>query len=216
MTETVIFDLDGTILNVYDRYYQVLLSYLKYKSFQVKMFDFEEYIKLKKKGVKDHLIVEILSGQRIDIQDYVVYKKENLEAIEFLRKDKVIGNPYAIMQQLKEAGIKTILLTQRRNTENTLLQLEKLKLINIFDHISIVKPSSKNAKMEWIEAQQLQEVYIIGDGPLELECVQKVGCEAYFVNTGLSNFDNIHYNCHFCDNYMQAVSIILKKVEGKS
>ena len=63
-------DFDGTVVDVFPRYYGILTEYLG--KITNETLDFLKYKKLKRLGKKDHVIVrELLNGLEMDIHNYV-------------------------------------------------------------------------------------------------------------------------------------------------
>lgn len=89
MMKTAYVDFDGTIVDVMPRYCGILTSYLK-GALEISL---ESFSHLKRQGFKKHQIVEMYApAYHFNISDYVGFKRERLESMEWLALDKVIGN----------------------------------------------------------------------------------------------------------------------------
>lgn len=179
--KTIWLDFDGTVVDILPRYYQVLSDYI----FPERM-RFEDYCKLKRGGNKDHEIIHELTGQDIDVPDYMKYKREYLEKKHYLRMDKRIGNPVMNYTLLKQTGYTVTILTQRNNRKNFESQLGWIQEKQICDGYVVVKPQpGENVKKNFLERHALYGDIVIGDSRMELECAQIDGVRVFIVDTGL-------------------------------
>ena len=182
-SKTVYVDFDGTIVDVFARYYGILKAYIGVETKEEKL---NEYIKMKRSGRKDHEIAKECWGENIDISDYLKFKRKNLEEEKWLRTDTIIGEPQNAYNELKKKGYAVKLLTQRRSKENFENQLGWLGLKNAFDDWMIVAPLHENAKLLFLKSVIHKEDILIGDGKLEMECAEKLNVQGFFVQTGLN------------------------------
>lgn len=175
----VYLDLDGTLLNVFERYAGIFNQYGK--RFGVKV-SVEEYKKLRQRGYSDNEILERKFGIYNQSQALTKWKYSQLEQKEWLKKDTFIGQT----EKLMEYDCTLAIITQRRNKENALWQIGMLNLDRIFDEIIVLDPlEGKNSKYIYLKEKADKEDSIIGDSPLELECARLLGIQGYFVKTGL-------------------------------
>lgn len=177
-------DFDGTIVDVMKRYHGVLAEYLAEAGVENNL-EYSKYISLKRVGYKDHEIAKKCCGSEIQISEYVLYKREQLEKKRWLRLDRLIGEPIKAYNQLKARDYDVKLLTQRNSESNLLEEIEWLQIVHAFDGIIVVKPQKGNAKLEYLKEVICREDILVGDGPLEMECAKLLGVRGYFVRTGL-------------------------------
>jgi len=212
MNRTVFVDFDGTIVDVFPRYYGILSSYLE--KYTDKKMDYDTYRKMKKAGNKDNQIVEKILGIKIDIMDYLSYKSEMLEDPRWLKKDIVFGDPKDAYDKLKEIKYNVVLLTQRNKEDNFYRQINDLKIRNCFDDLVILKPCiGRNVKTDYISAHYHKENIVIGDSKTEIEAAKMLNIEGYFVETGLFSSCYVGIKEFIFDNYNIAVEYLynLKK-----
>lgn len=211
--KTVFLDFDGTLVDVFPRYFGILSSFLSDLT-NIKM-DFYKYKKLKRLGKKDHLIVkETLNGFNLDIIEYVKYKQENLEHFSWLKKDLIIGSPKIEIEKLKNHGYRVVLLTQRRNKSNLFKQLDYLNITEIFDDVIVVYPHKHiNSKSEFISKNYSTLDIIIGDSYTEIQTSQLLNIQGFFVDSGLfsSKVLKLTDNKVF-HNYSLAIDFIVKNI----
>lgn len=216
MRKTAYVDFDGTVVNVFPRYHHILKSYLNQKT-SIEL-DYNKYCFLKRQGMKDHNIVQtICRGYNLDIEEYVKYKRLNLESEENLRKDIIIGSPEIAYKKLNKLGYKIILLTQRNYQDRLVNQVGSLNISNCFDNIIVVTPLSNiNTKLEFLKNQVNVDDIIIGDSKTEMECASVLGIEGFFVETGLWGKEFAGPKTNIVDNYNTAVQILADLTQNRS
>lgn len=177
-------DFDGTVVDVWNRYFKVLDDFLGRNGFS--RIDIEAYKSRKKRRMLDHEIVKELTKQELNVEKYVEFKREALEAKEYLRLDSLIGKPPDYVGVFHQAGFLVEILSQRRNKENFLGQIESLKLASVFDAYIVVEPcAGKNAKYQYLCDKACKGDVMIGDSIQEKECAGKCGISFLFVDSGL-------------------------------
>lgn len=212
MNRKIFFDLDGTIIDVYKRYYTVIKNYLSDNQLSIDNFDYESFIKLKKSGMKDHMIIKELTLAEIDIEKYVSFKREKLEDSSYLSLDTFIGeSPYSDLNKLRNKGYYLEIISQRRNVHNGMTQVEALGLMDYFDKITFLHPRADNSKLNYLRNIATKNDFIIGDSPIEIECAQELSMGCFFVDTGLYGVDCVkkYENYRLCSDYHQAINILL-------
>jgi phosphoglycolate phosphatase-like HAD superfamily hydrolase len=209
MNKTAFIDFDGTIVDVFPRYYGILIEYLG--SIKYMPLDFPKYKTLKRLGYKDHIIVkELTRGQEIDVDDYYKFKRENLENLSWLKKDVLIGNPRSLNLQLKNIGYRVVLLTQRNNKNNLLKQLDILNIRDSFDDIIIVKPrAGQNVKADHIKKNYSPDDIIIGDSSVEIDASRILNISGYFVESGLFSAKSLGIDNLVFSDYNAVVDYIV-------
>lgn len=204
----VFVDFDGTIADVFPRFYGILSNYIE--QYFDEELDYSMYRELKRLGKKDHVIVkELIYGLEINIENYMNYKRERLESFQWLQKDNIIGDPKDAYEKFKIIGYDVVLLTQRNNKNNLLKQIDTLKIDDCFDDIVVVKPEEgKNVKAQYIEKCYCNKDIIIGDSKVEIEVSRVLNIQGYFVNTGLISapyagvYDMVFENYNSVVNYL--------------
>ena len=211
MNKTAFIDFDGTIVDVFPRYYGILSEYLK--EIANESLDFSQYKKLKRLGKKDHIIVkELTQGLEIDIDEYLKYKRERLESFSWLLKDTLIGNPEGANLKLKNMGYKVVLLTQRYNKNNLNKQLEILNIKECFDEVVMVKPiAGQNVKAVYIGTMSNSDDIIVGDSKVEIDASILLNINGYFVESGLFSAESLGIHNLVFDDYDSVVNYIYKR-----
>lgn len=210
MRKTAYVDFDGTIVDVMPRYHGILEHFLKEKT--PLRLEYDKYCLLKRQGLKDHIIVQqICGGFRIDIKEYVAFKRLNLEDKKWLKLDSVIGSPWKAYKQLAEMGFRVCFLSQRNYEKRLIDEIHSLQLEDAFDELIVVNTSPHcNMKAIVLRDRVYDNDIIIGDSPVEMECANMLGIKGFFVETGLWDKKFAHYNASVHEDYNSVVDFLMK------
>ncbi|WP_159884938.1 HAD family hydrolase [Paenibacillus puerhi] len=185
-------DLDGTLLDVWPRYYSVMKQFVEH--LEQPFPSLEEYKQLKLTKIQDADILQTIfqdDPERISelLPSYTVWKRRMLEQEELLRLDSPIGSLEAFAQRAGPA-YKLQLISIRRNPGRAMRQLERLQLIGWFDRIEFISPSgASNPKGELIHERAAPDDLFIGDSETDIACGAALGLRTFHVGTGLRSFD---------------------------
>ncbi|WP_270852576.1 HAD hydrolase-like protein [Fusobacterium varium] len=185
-----IIDFDGTIVDVWERYYRIFIEYFKVDILK------EDYKKLKKIFPYDIDLIEHLKLENSN--EYYKFKKKYLEDIEYLKKDTLLIEKEKIVKIFKLSNV--ILLTIRNNKRNFENQLKFLGLNEIKKKIIVLQPLDKKVKKEFILKNRdlfSESIFSIGDSETDLEIGTLSFAKSYFVNTGLRNQNEVKNNYDF-------------------
>jgi len=184
----IILDFDGTIVNVWKRYYSI------FKDGTNLNISFEKYKSLKKELERDELIIKTFKNNVSEdfLENYFKFKKRNLENKKYLELDSLILNPNLV----KKNNFEITILTLRRNKENFLWQINKLALNPFFEDFVVLKPKQA-AKKNWFEIHLRKNiydfVYIVGDSEEDALLSLFPNTRLFIVKTGLRKPENIIY-----------------------
>ncbi len=204
--KTAFIDFDGTVIDVIPRYYGILCQYLEH--YGDLTIPFEQYKEIKRTGAKDHEIVNaFVPHADFDIADYLEFKRSNLEDLNWLSKDVLIGDPFYAYKSLKKMGFQVFLLTQRRNKENLIIQLDLLGITSCFDEIVVVHPKpNDNVKFLYLKEHSSNKDVIIGDSIVEITAAKQLNLEYYFVESGLFSSSSLGIKEHIFKDYNEVVN----------
>lgn len=183
---TIFFDLDGTILDVSERIYNVYKKILE--KYDKKFLSKKEYIKLKQEKKP---VLEILKRTNAEgiIKQFGGEWIKNIEKEEFLALDKLqsLARKFLIKVSKK---YKLVLVTLRHNSDNLKKELEDKKISNIFD--KVLAKSGNGVKEKWKIKYNLirKEKYlsgsvIVGDTETEIMAGKKLGLKTIAVMNGM-------------------------------
>ena len=181
-----IIDFDGTIVDVWERYYKIFIDFFNLK------LSLEEYIKLKRKYSNDQELIENLKLNNFDINEYFGFKKKNLEKPEYLKKDKLIVRKEKLNEIKNREDI--CIMTIRRNKEELFEQLKFLNLYELKEKFFVLKPKNVETKKNFIlENKEIfaDFIFSVGDAETDLEIGTLDFAKNFFVETGLKEIKNI-------------------------
>lgn len=182
----IIFDLDGTLLDVWERYYLVFNKWWKFNNLEIKTF-----IKLKRELEGDYDIVRYLNGyvSSDEYRKYVEFKRNNIENPSFLTFDKELMN----LNKLKNLPDRYFILTIRYNKEILHEEFKRRHLDGILSNLVILNPSDKLAKYRWVSENvgNEQEIIVVGDSETDLLIGMLDNVKVNLVRTGLRDPDKL-------------------------
>jgi phosphoglycolate phosphatase len=185
----IFFDLDGTILDVSERNYQVYKNILK--KYNRKFLSKKVYLELKRNRTP---IQEILKKTNADdiIKQFKKEWDDLIEKEEYLKLDKISQNRKFFLLKLKKK-YSLILVTLRHNQDALYYQLREKKLINIFHKILVI--SGKKAKNKWKVKLKLIKSFgkydgnsiMVGDTESDILTGKKLGIKTVAIWSGMRN-----------------------------
>lgn len=199
---TIAFDLDGTLVDISHRDYQIYLNLLL-KFGCTEYLDFKSYWEDRR---DKRNIFEILEKSKLDKQywqEFISLRGELMETWMYLFTDV----PFAgVHQSLKELTslYNLVLVTKRSNRENCIKQLDHLKLTQYFSHLYIID-SDKSVIFKAIN----NLVYVVGDTEFDIHAANRCNVNSVGVLSGIRNLErlqecsaNIIYKdvLEFCQN----------------
>lgn len=181
----IVFDLDGTLIDVWKRYFFVFNSWWKIENLTL-----EKFKTLKKEFEQDSLIVSLF--RYFTTQEYTAYKeykRRKLEEQDILELDEDIVD-WNLLKQLKE---RYIILTLRRNRQ-TLFEDLKKRSKDVLDNVVVLQPSGNQlVKYNWVKNNipPGEEVFAVGDSETDLLVGNLDNVHIFLVKTGLRDPDKL-------------------------
>jgi phosphoglycolate phosphatase-like HAD superfamily hydrolase len=186
-------DLDGTITDVWPRYYSLMKLFFE-QNLTLPFPTLQEYKHLKLIIVQDANLIQHLTQGRITseheiVREYMQYKQRMLECEQMLWMDTVFGQLHSFVAQLKPV-YELHLLSVRRNRPLAMQQLNHLNIRELFDRIDFVTPlQGSNPKWNLIKDRAGRCDTIIGDSETDILCGSMLEMQTYHVSTGLRSFE---------------------------
>lgn len=184
---TFFIDLDGTIIDSFERHYLLLQQLLKKYGIE-KYINKEEYFKLKKNGINNYnYLINYLSIEK-DLSLLIKNEWiENIENEEWLKYDKLFNDSLDFLDKNKDNKI--VYLTARKNKKNTLTEIEKLGIKSYASDIYIVnsdKPIENKAEIiqRYKKKYYKEKIVIIGDTEVEYFAAKITNINYYILNRG--------------------------------
>lgn len=195
----VIFDLDGTLLNVYDRY---SISYVKaFEKMQVPgvKIDREKIIRMRKAGMSGLVIIRKIAPNLGETKSIELdeMRKKIMNGDNLFTTDHLILGTKPTLKNLKRKNIKLALLTLRRK-KSLEKQLRGSLLMNCFDLIITrwgVDPLEEKcdglAEILGELKMQPKETVFVGDTDCDIKAGRRIGVITIGVLSGLSGQDTL-------------------------
>ncbi len=187
----IIFDFDGTLADVWERYHRIFIGFWKIN------IEIESFKLLKWKYNDERLILKDLnvSFTQKDFENYKNFKSQNLENKMYLSLDKLIVN----IERLKDIKENYIILTMRKSKENFYWQIQMLNLSRLFEGRCVVlEPKGMDTKKNWLyeNIKDLDNrIKIIGDSETDLKMAEISNADKiidlYLVRSGLRDPEKI-------------------------
>jgi len=179
--KTIYLDLDGTILDVSDRLYQIYKDVIT--SFKCKPLSKTRYWWLKRNKIGEGEIVVITCPRRV-ISPYLKKRCSLIESLKYLKHDKLNPNVLKTLKILKE-NYRLVLMTFRISRRNLRSELKKLGLILLFDKILIGDKHEYESKIRLIKEDMHPNAIIIGDTEEDVLTGQKLRIKTIAVSNGM-------------------------------
>lgn len=184
-------DLDGTLLDVWPRYYTVMNSF--FENVRLSFPSLDDYRRLKLQYVRDEALIRLVLQHDPRTADdlyrqYADWKRERLESEDLLRLDRPIGNLRAFADRLPPS-YRLNLISVRRNRAQAMDQLQRLEMIDPFERIDFVSPTpSGNPKQNALSGRARTDDLIVGDSEIDVACGSILGLRTFHVRTGLRSY----------------------------
>ena len=178
-------DLDGTLLNVYNRYYKIYMDIMKRHGFS--FLEMKDYIfAIRNKNSQRDIIKRTVNFSSKNEEDaftseFVKERMARMEQYSYLHLDTLQSGVIEFLNKAKNAfGYRIVLISLRKNQLNFERQLSSLGLIKYVDHSftysTIEKDSSKmdNYKIKQRVIQKIRNKknfigIIIGDSEADIK-----------------------------------------------
>lgn len=191
----IIFDLDGTLLDVYERYARAYIEALDISEKNKK-----KIIRMKRRGKTPLQIIEAFldnKGKK-EVECYDDMRKRLLYSARLLKKDKPFKGINHALEALKNKNIILAILTLRPKG-TTIKQLKIFNLERYFDKIVEIENKNSSFKAKQIGIKSILEYYkiqpsqaiVVGDTKYDILAGNKCGITTVGVLSGFSNFTEL-------------------------
>lgn len=173
----IFFDFDGTIVDIWPRYYQVFLS-----ASGISGITLSQYRRVKQTEVSDLKTARYFGKELSDT--YFDLKRVLLEDTEYLRLDTLLVPPETLTAFFSKFDCR--ILTCRRQPQSFLRELEDLGLGRLANRSIILNPDLQISKKKFLAQNFPPSSHIvIGDSQAEWETAFLENVRSVFVRTGL-------------------------------
>ena len=187
MITTLYLDLDGTLIDVSERYYRIYEEIIL--SVEGNPLEKSEYWRLKRQAVPES---ELLSQLRPfeESSDLLALRAEKLEAAEYLKYDQLVPGALATLNFLKGRA-QLVLVTLRKAVTELEQQLQTLGLSSFFDRVLCANQRVNDHTMPkatlisenpWFE---VEGSLIVGDSEADILAGRLLGIKSIAVLSGI-------------------------------
>lgn len=174
--KVLIIDLDGTLLDVRERWYKIH-QYLA-KRLRLEIYPKKQYLDLKRQAIDETTFIK----SKISKEDYGKLRSQLIERSDFLKSDKLKLGVKGTLAALSRKNV-LILLTRRRYVVSCKKQLASFGINKFFSRIIIAERKEEEINLlvkEWGK----NNIMIIGDTEAELLAAKKFGLKCILVADG--------------------------------
>ena len=170
MKKLTIFDFDGTIVDVWKRYYQIFCDYWEIDHIKLK-----EYKELKRQYPNDDELVKSLGLDSLRLISYKDHKRSMLESIYYLRFDSLLVSSTDLQKFFINNN--SLVITVRRDKQAYYSQLKWLGLDFIAPKTVLLNPSATDVKVNWVKRYLPEsDITVIGDSETDLAFTEMNNC----------------------------------------
>jgi phosphoglycolate phosphatase-like HAD superfamily hydrolase len=178
-----IFDLDGTLIDITDRWYQLHSDVAQ--EYGLPIIPREEYLAAKRDGVAEVDIMSHVAGNLPEITQYCKARIERIENEEYLNFDKLFDGIKETLTAWQRRG-PLVLASIRNNHLAATQELERLGLAGFFQSVKFVRDTGKKALFTEM-ASEYGTVTSISDSIEDYHEAQEAGLHAIAVGYGCRN-----------------------------
>ncbi|MCK4781682.1 HAD hydrolase-like protein [Candidatus Parcubacteria bacterium] len=178
----IIFDLDGTLIDIDDRWYS--LHFDLSKIYKYKPLPKRKYIELKRNKISERNIIKKTNISPGKMNSYLIERINLIETRKYLRKDKLKPKVDALLKKLSQSYI-LILLTKRRKQRNCQEEINHLGIRKYFLKIIVASSISKDqAVRKFLGKSFYKKSLLIGDTEEDFAAAEKLGIKCILVCDG--------------------------------
>lgn len=181
MKINIAIDLDGTLLNSFDRHILLLKNILKKYNVPIKV---DDYLLKKREGLSTRNYL-IRKGLKLELVENICNEwKKDIENLDLLNLDYLYDDSIKFIEN-NLLKYNFILITARSINDNVLIQLDKLGIKEYFKKIIIVRNTGNVVKNKIDALKNFLCEAIIGDSEVEKEVADSLGIYFFILNRGL-------------------------------
>lgn len=192
-------DFDGTIVDVWKRYYRVFTN-----ASGLLDISLEDFIQVKRREQADSRVAAYFSAKLAP--DYWIKKRQMLENPEYLKLDELLLPADELLSFFASHSCR--ILTARRNPHAFYDQLKWLGIFALNTKSIILDPDGNVRKRDYISQHSgYEKNWIVGDSRAEAEAAEIPGTQVILVKTGLQDVKtlNVLGTCEIVNNLLELI-----------
>jgi phosphoglycolate phosphatase-like HAD superfamily hydrolase len=183
----VIFDFDGTLIDVGERWYQLHLDIAKKHS--LPLIEREAYISAKQEGIKEETLMLNVSDNISAIKAYCKERIVYIENKDYLAFDQPFDGIFKVLDGWSNLG-PMCLLSKRRSTENFLWEVESKGFKPLFrDLVPTGGKEKKEVLLNLYSKEVLSSAIIISDAFEDYQTALELGMQPIVIGYGCRSTD---------------------------
>lgn len=194
MKPVVVFDLDGPLLDVSERYYRLYVDLLRPHG--LRPLAKRTYWRLKRRRVPEEAIFRRSGGTPAAAREYARLRPSLIESRRYLRFDRIWPRASAVLRHL-EPRSRLLLATARRSRRILKWQLEQLGIGAYFHRVLSIPPAAasraeaKAASVRALVGEPTARGWFVGDTESDLRAGRLLGLHIAAVSYGIRRADEL-------------------------
>jgi phosphoglycolate phosphatase-like HAD superfamily hydrolase len=172
------FDLDGTLISIHIRDYNVYLEVMKSLNRNVLPFNIYWKLRIEKTDLKRLINI----NNDIDdsfVEEFVLLRSALIEEENYLRLDELFPNTLRVLDVLAYS-YKCHLVTSRFNSVTTMKQISELSIVDYFSSITLTKGDKYEAY------KKIENLFlIVGDTENDILPARQLSINSFALSTGI-------------------------------
>jgi phosphoglycolate phosphatase len=184
----VVFDLDGPLLDVSERYHRLYADLLRARG--LRPLAKRTYWRLKRRRIPEEAIFRRSGGAAAEAREYARRRSRLIESREYLRYDRAWPRVSAVLRHL-EPRSQLLLATARRSHRSLTWQLERIGIGGYFHRVLAIPPAAasraeaKAASVREALVEPSQPGWFVGDTETDLRAGRLLGFRTAAVSFGI-------------------------------
>lgn len=178
LNKSIVFDFDGTLIDISIRDYKVYSDILKGLKREPIPFNIYWEKRKNKEDIKNILALSNIIDKE-EVSFFLSERHLKIDSEQYLLLDSLFCNVKDILMELKEK-YELYLVTSRHRQDETLKQLRDLEIYHFFEKVYVVNTDKYNI---FCDIPNLE--YVVGDTENDIIPAKKIGVYSVAVTTGI-------------------------------
>ena len=190
---TVLFDLDGTLVNPSKRLYQLFVELTGCG------LSYDEYWELKDQGLNQSKMLQYIHFENCSIEEFSRQWIMNVEREDLLKIDFLFNEVKSILSILKRIDIRLFVVTNRQSYDGLCDELEYLGIFEAFE--AIVSTFQKCSKADAVRMANIDinDAIFVGDSREDMQAAKDLGIRGVLVERKSDKDVNIEADYYIRD-----------------
>ena len=188
----IYFDLDGTLIDVSERFYRIYCDLLDRFNCDTKL-NKVTYWQLKKESYPEAEIVQKTCAN-IDSEEYMKLRQNVIESPKYLEYDRPFSYTLDTIKTLKKDN-RLVIVSLRESLKKTEIEIDKLGFKPFFDKVLVHNEDMDNKwkiKAELIKSDSgfnTRDSIVVGDTETDFLAAKELGIDCFLVSSGIRTRD---------------------------